>query len=81
MSKRICFQCVYYWGDFEPIEGTVALPPVWIGGSNSLELLEDIRMISGCHKDIFKEGFDDRISFPTNCNGFESKIGDRECVA
>jgi hypothetical protein len=48
-----CYQCVHHWSDFEPIKGSVAIPVVWIGGANSLEVLEDIKSIEGCHKNIF----------------------------
>ena len=61
-----CSQCVHHWSDFEPIKGSVAMPVVWIGGSDSLEVLEDIRSIEGCHKNIFADG----DNLPDSCEHF-----------
>lgn len=61
-----CYQCVHHWSDFEPIKGSVAMPVIWIGGINSLEVLDDIKLIEGCHKNIFTDGH----NFPDSCKHF-----------
>jgi hypothetical protein len=67
-----CYQCVHHWSDFEPIKGSVAIPVVWIGGINYLEVLEDIKSIEGCHKNIFAEGSSQ--NFPDSCEHFQQLI-------